>query len=350
MTMYHACRQSATPSSLSTTRIRAAIQFILERANVEWKYRQTPSKGRHNHSRTLFTTRSHSHSSIQTFPTPNGLIRVALNNPALVGVAQSRNERPYQEDAYAVCSLSLPSHEVARALDSSEGVLRGKEAIEAIKPSSVSSYASTGRNEAAVLRKTRTSREKLRRLTEDEAGPGRIPGDTNADADDSNINDEMDEAASQTHLPKSQPKTPSESLAAALLADSPDGPLEQVVYCGVFDGHGGSKVAQYLSSNLHAHILSARQDNLEPIMTAYRDLGGYLRRYRGGILSDFVSQPLGPAHMRRLEEMRRRGEDTSKWDREIMPNVEEGELWSLHQRIHAAYLEADLEVLKQEEK
>ncbi|GAA5856760.1 hypothetical protein JCM9279_006105 [Rhodotorula babjevae] len=51
--------------------------------------------------------RRHS-STDQFFRTQHGAVRVNLKAKGAVGVAQSRGERPYQEDAYAVRSLALP--------------------------------------------------------------------------------------------------------------------------------------------------------------------------------------------------------------------------------------------------
>ncbi|GAA5865571.1 hypothetical protein JCM3774_002054 [Rhodotorula dairenensis] len=44
----------------------------------------------------------------QQFRTRHGNIRIDLSSKSAVGIAQSRGERPYQEDAYAVYSLAVP--------------------------------------------------------------------------------------------------------------------------------------------------------------------------------------------------------------------------------------------------
>ncbi|GAA6018856.1 hypothetical protein JCM8202_002261 [Rhodotorula sphaerocarpa] len=59
-------------------------------------------------SRTFTGQQRRNWSDQQSFRTQHGNIRVNLNAKGAVGVAQSRGERPYQEDAYAVCSLAVP--------------------------------------------------------------------------------------------------------------------------------------------------------------------------------------------------------------------------------------------------
>ncbi|GAA5826074.1 hypothetical protein JCM11251_000116 [Rhodosporidiobolus azoricus] len=44
----------------------------------------------------------------QTFRTRHGTVKVNLKSKAAVGTAQSRGERPYQEDAYTVTSVAVP--------------------------------------------------------------------------------------------------------------------------------------------------------------------------------------------------------------------------------------------------
>ena len=355
--------QCSTSTAAANPRLIAALRLIISRASsnsVPALYRPQRyictcrplirpfvSHRRSFHSSPNSSTNTNIGTS-QSFPASHGLVKIQLHNPSLIGVAQSRGERPYQEDSYAICSLNLPSNEITRALDGYEGVLRGKDALDPIKPS-VSSTNAAGSNRDAV-RRVRTSRERLRdaqsHKSEGDAGPGAVPGDTNADADEAGPEDASKNVSASAAARK---KTPSETLAA-FLGDSTDGPLEQVACCAVFDGHGGSHVSTYLHGKLYSHIVSASQSDLEQTMTSYRQLGGYLRRYRGGILSDFVSQPLSPAHMRRLEDKRKKGEDTSRFDREMQAKADPSEKWSLHHRIHAAFLETDLAILKEEEK
>lgn len=52
--------------------------------------------------------------------TGHGNIRVQLDNPRTVGVFQSRGERPYQEDKYAIHSLVLPTKELRKNLSDME--------------------------------------------------------------------------------------------------------------------------------------------------------------------------------------------------------------------------------------
>ncbi|GAA5865329.1 hypothetical protein JCM8547_005056 [Rhodosporidiobolus lusitaniae] len=48
-------------------------------------------------------------STMQTFRTRHGTVKVNLASKAAVGTAQSRGERPYQEDSFCVKSVSLPT-------------------------------------------------------------------------------------------------------------------------------------------------------------------------------------------------------------------------------------------------
>ncbi|BGP13459.1 Protein phosphatase 2C 6 [Rhodosporidiobolus nylandii] len=72
----------------------------------------------------------------------------------------------------------------------------------------------------------------------------------------------------------------------------------QVACFGVFDGHGGSPTSQYLSHSLPSLIESARARDIPAEIDAYRAQGGYLRRYRGGVLERFRAEKVQEAKER----------------------------------------------------
>lgn len=55
--------------------------------------------------------------------------------------------------------------------------------------------------------------------------------------------------------------------------------------------HGGAQVSKYLKGHLHALIENSKEEDVPVVIRAYRALGGYLRRYRGGPLSRFRDPP-----------------------------------------------------------
>ncbi|GJN93463.1 hypothetical protein Rhopal_006520-T1 [Rhodotorula paludigena] len=61
----------------------------------------------------------------------------------------------------------------------------------------------------------------------------------------------------------------------------------QVAYFGVFDGHGGHETSRYLASSLPGLIESSTASEIPRVIDSYRELGGYLKRYRGGPLDRF---------------------------------------------------------------
>ncbi|GAA5917877.1 hypothetical protein JCM5296_000804 [Sporobolomyces johnsonii] len=147
-------------------------------------------------------------SSEQVFRTRNGSVKVNLTAKGAVGVAHSRGERPYQEDAHAVHSVALP-------------------------------------------------RSALKwNVVEDRLGAGWNP-----------------------------------DLLEGFEGEEPqregDERRRQVAFFGVYDGHGGAETSSFLRSNLHSLVECARGDDIPSTIDAYRSLGGYLKRYRGGPLDRF---------------------------------------------------------------
>ncbi|KAI3613315.1 hypothetical protein CBS9595_004148 [Malassezia furfur] len=62
----------------------------------------------------------------------------------------------------------------------------------------------------------------------------------------------------------------------------------QVVWFACFDGHGGPSVSQRLAARLHAVFEAAEPDMVTDTVRYMRSLGGYFRRYSGGVLERWV--------------------------------------------------------------
>ena len=112
---------------------------------------------------------------------------------------------------------------------------------------------------------------------------------------------------------------------------------ESVVYAAVFDGHNGSSVSTYLKAHLHTRVLEVERSHVGTIVDKYRKLGGYLRRYNGGILQGLVDEPARRDRKPPSEE-----EKKKKAAKMVKP-------WDLHQRIHTSFLEADLQIMEKDQ-
>ncbi|KAJ9127632.1 hypothetical protein QFC24_001042 [Naganishia onofrii] len=65
----------------------------------------------------------------------------------------------------------------------------------------------------------------------------------------------------------------------------------QVAYFGIFDGHGGQHVSQYLYERLHAMIEEVSKSSIDDVVQFHKKLGGYFKRFRGGALQPWVQHP-----------------------------------------------------------
>ncbi|CDW96530.1 hypothetical protein [Sporisorium scitamineum] len=79
----------------------------------------------------------------------------------------------------------------------------------------------------------------------------------------------------------------------------------QVVWFGCFDGHGGQQVSSFLRDHLHRTFESVQVDMVTDTVQYTRELGGYFRRFTGGVLERWVRKDrlkpvrAGPAAGRR---------------------------------------------------
>jgi len=69
----------------------------------------------------------------------------------------------------------------------------------------------------------------------------------------------------------------------------------QVAWFGCFDGHGSQKVSTFLKEELHSAFESMEADMATDTVRFTRSLGGYFRRFTGGMASKWVRQEMLPA-------------------------------------------------------
>ncbi|QRV90693.1 protein phosphatase 2C [Ceratobasidium sp. AG-Ba] len=69
----------------------------------------------------------------------------------------------------------------------------------------------------------------------------------------------------------------------------------QVVFVGIYDGHGGPSVSQFLQRELHGLFESVQSDMVPDVVSWMKSQGGYFKRFRGGALARWVeSNPEPP--------------------------------------------------------
>ena len=80
----------------------------------------------------------------------------------------------------------------------------------------------------------------------------------------------------------------------------PEPMARQVLFVGIYDGHGGSTVSQYLRQELHGFFESADKSHVPDLYAWAKELGGYFRRYTGGVLAPWI-KPESPEAQRKLD-------------------------------------------------
>jgi protein phosphatase PTC6 len=63
----------------------------------------------------------------------------------------------------------------------------------------------------------------------------------------------------------------------------------QAIFVGIYDGHGGSAVAQYLRQELHGLFESVDKSHIPELFAWIKELGGYFKRFQGGALAPWVN-------------------------------------------------------------
>lgn len=74
----------------------------------------------------------------------------------------------------------------------------------------------------------------------------------------------------------------------------------QIAFIGIYDGHGGSAVSQYLRQELHGLFESVKKSDIPELYAWIHELGGYFKRFRGGALQPWIHDPDNP-HVYDLE-------------------------------------------------
>lgn len=63
----------------------------------------------------------------------------------------------------------------------------------------------------------------------------------------------------------------------------------QVLFVGIYDGHGGSTVSQFLRQELHGLFENVNKSQIPEVFAWAQELGGYFRRFKGGVLAPWVN-------------------------------------------------------------
>ena len=74
----------------------------------------------------------------------------------------------------------------------------------------------------------------------------------------------------------------------------------QVLFVGIYDGHGGSTVSQFLRQELHGLFENVHQSQVPEVYAWAKELGGYFRRFNGGALAPWV-EPDAPTFQQELD-------------------------------------------------
>ncbi|KAI0715299.1 protein serine/threonine phosphatase 2C [Earliella scabrosa] len=74
----------------------------------------------------------------------------------------------------------------------------------------------------------------------------------------------------------------------------------QVLFVGIYDGHGGSTVSQFLRQELHGLFENVNKSQIPEVYAWAKELGGYFRRFSGGVLAPWVD-PESPDYQKDLD-------------------------------------------------
>lgn len=161
----------------------------------------TPLRSRYFSYKAINAIRSY-HTYFKT-STPNGVLRIPLTSPSVIGIAESRGNRLQQEDSHQIATLTLDPEELRLSVQKSFGI-------------------------------------------------------------------DWDPNAIGTDLAR------------------------QIVFVGIYDGHGGQAVSLYLHQNLHGIFESVDKSLIPDVYAWTKELGGYFRRFHGGALQPWLARPPSP--------------------------------------------------------
>ncbi|KAI0639709.1 protein serine/threonine phosphatase 2C [Trametes polyzona] len=83
-------------------------------------------------------------------------------------------------------------------------------------------------------------------------------------------------------------------------SDLPPSLARQVLFVGIYDGHGGSTVSQFLRQELHGLFENVHKEQIPELFAWTKELGGYFRRFDGGVLAPWTD-PESPDFQRELD-------------------------------------------------
>ncbi|KAG0235632.1 hypothetical protein BGW41_000733, partial [Actinomortierella wolfii] len=83
---------------------------------------------------------------------------------------------------------------------------------------------------------------------------------------------------------------PSASASKSTLVSQMDTDQRSLFYFAVFDGHGGSNTADYLTANLDRHIEECTPDIIPGVVRSLRQLGGYFRNFYPSYLKPYLTR------------------------------------------------------------
>ena len=62
----------------------------------------------------------------------------------------------------------------------------------------------------------------------------------------------------------------------------------QLLFVGIYDGHGGSTVSQFLRLELHGLFESAHKSHVPDVFEWAKEQDGYFRRFKGGAIAPWI--------------------------------------------------------------
>lgn len=61
-----------------------------------------------------------------------------------------------------------------------------------------------------------------------------------------------------------------------------------MLFVGIYDGHGGSAVSQFLRQELHGMFESADKSHVPEMLAWAKELDGYFKRFKGGVIAPWA--------------------------------------------------------------
>ncbi|GBE77866.1 Protein phosphatase 2C homolog 4 [Sparassis crispa] len=80
----------------------------------------------------------------------------------------------------------------------------------------------------------------------------------------------------------------------------PDALARQVLFVGIYDGHGGSTVSGFLRQELHGLFENVDKSQIPELFAWAKELGGYFKRFKGGALAPWI-RPSSPDASQELD-------------------------------------------------